>query len=524
MTFSADLVAQAQAQFDDWTTGHWTECSGPLGTIGSARVASYWREGLGLKGLDGCVDQPWSAAFICWCMRRAGMPLTDFAFDSGHHTYIRWAINNTKQAKAGKSYYGRRVQEYRPKPGDLIAQWRKAEKKDPDPHITFDDQPDDFYPAHCDIVVDVSASRVHTVGGNLSNKVSMSTYDAVDGVLVQTKSMICNLECRRDALGNLPVAVPLLPTGLVVSTGRRWFARGVRGMIAKRIQTDLLRQGFVVGPPSAFVDGDFGKNTEQAVAALRVARGLAPSGVVDDDTWRQLTVDPVPTLFERCLGLCAAFEGHGFSLVQGNFDGAGLTWGIIGFTLSSGEIQQLLAEAERSAPGTLDRVMGPLAVEWRQVLTRSRAQQLAWADAMSSGPSKEGLPAPWKDAFARLGEEPVVKRLQMQRAYDNYFVPAAATATKVSLTSELGIALCFDLHVQNGTSRVQAVKLISAQPREATEVDQRRALANAVADRSAPQWQADVRSRKLAIAEGRGTVHGRAYELASWGLSEAPAQ
>lgn len=523
MAFSLDLVSQARQQLGDWVTGQWTECEGEFGAPGSARVAAYWREGLGINGLNGCSNQAWSAAFICWCMRAAGMPLTDFAFDSGHHAYIRWAINNTKLAKAGKSYYGRRIEEYRPKPGDLIAQWRKAKPEDPDPHITFDDQPDEFYPSHCDIVVEVSSTGVGVIGGNLSDKVGKTTYAAVDGLLAPNKHFICILECRRD-VASAPAAQSNPPATWLGESGRTWFGRGVRGMIAKRIQTDLFRQGFVVGPPTAFVDGDYGNNTVQAVTALQIARGLVSSGAVDDQTWRQLTVDPVPTLFERCLGLTAAFEGHGFSLAQGNFDGAGLTWGIIGFTLSSGEVQQLLADAEQVAPGTLDRVMGPLAGEWRQLLTRTRPQQVAWADAMSSGPSKANLPQPWKDAFARLGDEPVVKRLQMQRAYDSYFVPAASTAKRVSLASELGVALCFDLHVQNGSSRIDAVAFISNQPPKSSELEQRRALANAVADRSAARWQADVRLRKLAIANGEGSVHGRNYTLANWGLSAVPAE
>ena len=514
MAFSTDLVSQAQGQLDEWKAGQWKECGGELGALGSARIARYWKEGLGINGLNGCVDQPWSAAFICWCMRSAGMPLSDFAFDTGHHAYIRWAINNSKNSKPNKSYYGRRLDEYQPKPGDLIAQWRKRRATDPDPHITFDDQPDDFYPSHCDIVVQASATQVIAIGGNLSDKVSASTFQAVGGLLRPKRELICILECRRQPID---VSVDIAPTQ------RTWFARGMRGMIAKRIQTDLFRQGFVLGPPENFVDGDFGSNTENAITALQNARGLELSGQVDDRTWRQLTADPVPTLFERCLALTAAFEGHGFSLVQGNFDGAGLTWGIIGFTLASGEIPQLLREAELEVPGTLDRVMGALAIEWRQVVARSRAQQVAWADAMSTGPSKEGLPQPWKDAFAKLGDEPVVKRLQMHKAYDNYFKPAAETARRLALTTELGLALCFDMHVQNGTSQVDAVDEIESQPVRPTELGQRQALANAVADRSAPRWQADVRSRKLAIAQGTGTVHGRVYRLASWGLTDVGA-
>lgn len=305
--------------------------------------------------------------------------------------------------------------------------------------------------------------------------------------------------------------------------GRIWFAKGLRGMIAKRIQLDLLRQGFFVPPADKFADGVFCGDTEATLRRLQQARGLALSGCVDEPTWQQLTPDPLPSLFERCLGLTADFEGHGFGLLQGNFDGAGLTWGVIGFTLSNGEIQQLLAQAEAQQPGTLDRVLGPLAATWRQVVARPLAAQVAWADSLSSGPSKTQMPQPWRDAFARLGDEPVVKRLQMQRAYDAYFVPAADTARRLQLRSELGVALAFDCHVQNGKSRMQALQQLAPLAGQISEAQMRRRLAQCVAGLCRPEYSDDVGCRKLAIATGAGTVHGRSYRLAAWGLDESLA-
>ena len=304
---------------------------------------------------------------------------------------------------------------------------------------------------------------------------------------------------------------------------RTWFSRGLRGMTAKRIQVDLLRQGFVDGPPERFVDGDYGGHTEAALRALQSRRLLAATGAVDTATWRQLTSEPLPTLFERCLGVTADFEGHGFGLLEGNFDGAGLTWGIIGFTLSNGEIQKLLREAEAAVPGTLARVLGPLAALWQEVMKRPRAQQMAWADSISSGPNHGSVPPEWKQAFAALGEEPVVKRLQMQRAYDAYFLPASATATKLQLMSELGVALAFDMHVQNGTSRKMAVAELAPLADTLPEPEMRRRLAQRVAAFSSAAFSADVLSRKMTIAEGQGAVHGRSYRLAVWGLGEAKA-
>ena len=160
---------------------------------GSDRVAKYWREGVGDLQRNGCSAVAWSAAFICWTLRQAGVKLDEFPFSAGHHTYIRWAITNSKQSKAGKLYYGMRVAEYRPQPGDVIAQWRKAKETDPDPDISFDNQPDDFYASHCDIVTKASADKIVAVGGNVSDRVKESSFGAVDGILKPKKALICIL-------------------------------------------------------------------------------------------------------------------------------------------------------------------------------------------------------------------------------------------------------------------------------------------------------------------------------------------
>jgi hypothetical protein len=304
---------------------------------------------------------------------------------------------------------------------------------------------------------------------------------------------------------------------------RTYFSKGLKGLIAKRIQTDLLRQGFTAGPLDKFIDGDFGGHTVAALTQLQTARNMSATGAVDEPTWQQLTHDPLPTLFERCLSLTASFEGHGFGLLQGNFDGAGLTWGIIGYTLSNGEIQALLAAAEAAVPGTLARVMGPLAAQWQVQMGKPGVAQITWADSISSPTNKANVPPEWRSAFARLGDEPIIKRLQMERAYQSYFVPATATAQKLKMTSELGIALAFDMHVQNGGSRVAAVAAMQPQAGKISEAQMRRELAQKVAANSAIAWQADVLARKLTVATGQGTTHGSTYTLAAWGLGEFDA-
>ena len=74
---------------------------------------------------------------------------------------------------------------------------------------------------------------------------------------------------------------------------RTWFAKGLRGMIAKRIQLDLLRQGFCVGPADKFADGVYGNDTTTALSRLQSVRSLPVTGAVEEATWQQLTTEPL---------------------------------------------------------------------------------------------------------------------------------------------------------------------------------------------------------------------------------------
>ena len=306
---------------------------------------------------------------------------------------------------------------------------------------------------------------------------------------------------------------------------RTYFARGSKGMIAKRIQGDLFRKGLTTQPEGKFVDGDFGGNTSFAISALQRAALLPETGEVDAATWARLTPDPLPSLFERCLQWTAWLEGHGFTLAQGNFDGAGITWGLIGYTLSAGEVQKQLAQAEADDPGVLLRSFGNLLPQLQAMLAMPRAQQLQWADALTLLPKNAGkLPAAWTAAFARLGDEPKVKFRQIEQAYNKYFVAAAKSARTLGLTSELGLALAFDVHVQNGSFKPSVMAKAAQWPANFSEINRRRDLANWVADASTNvRFREDVRARKMCIARGGGPVRGQNVSLPSWGLAETIA-
>ena len=298
-------------------------------------------------------------------------------------------------------------------------------------------------------------------------------------------------------------------------------ARGAQGAIVRRIQEALAASGSEPGP----ADGDFGPKTQAAVERFQADLGLTRNGEVDIPTWRALIGEDPPPARDLCLQLTAAFEGHGFSLARGNFDGAGLTWGIIGFTLKHGDIGKIVRAVDAAHPGLLEEAFGSRAAELRDVIRRPRSERVAWADSISTGARKTGLRRPWREGFRRFGEMPEVQAEQLRLADERYFQPAVHTARAQMLASELGLALCFDIHVQNGgikrAARRRIDELLATHPVR-SERDRRVLIANAVADASSPRWREDVRSRKQTIATGAGTVHARMYLLRNWGLGECP--
>ena len=215
------------------------------------------------------------------------------------------------------------------------------------------------------------------------------------------------------------------------------------GQIVKSLQSSFNAAGF----DTRGIDGFFRQSTASAVQSFQETGAIEPSGVVDDRTWQ----------VDRCLQLTAAFEGHGSGLAMGNFDGALLTWGIIGFTMASGEVQNILLSVNANSPNCIQQ------------------------------------------AFGQSAEE-------------------LSTAKRLAMSSELALALCFDVHVQNGGIKSAALNQL-LQANTETESEIRVAVANAVADAASRKWPEDVRRRKLAIANGGGVVHGYNYVLDDWGLS-----
>ena len=122
--------------------------------------------------------------------------------------------------------------------------------------------------------------------------------------------------------------------------------------------------------------------------------------------------------------------------------------------------------------------------------------------------------------FKALGRSDEFQRIEADAA-NALYKSARQLCADYGLWSERALALMFDIMVQNGSIgnavQSQINSDIQALPPGLSSEDQELALLRIVANRRAEaskaKWVEDVRTRKLCIANGEGTVHGIRYDL-----------
>lgn len=127
------------------------------------------------------IDTPWSAAFISWLAREAGVQPTRFAFSQAHADYAAaaWAASEA-EAQGQPSTYGLRacdLMQTPPRVGDLVCSARGRSSAALADHEALGEALAQrlangrALPMHCDVVTQVDAGGFDTVGGNLLDTV-----------------------------------------------------------------------------------------------------------------------------------------------------------------------------------------------------------------------------------------------------------------------------------------------------------------------------------------------------------------
>lgn len=309
---------------------------------------------------------------------------------------------------------------------------------------------------------------------------------------------------------------------------------GSHGEEVRKIQSRLAANDLYRGA----IDGSFGGGTHAAVMAFQKAHGLDADGIVGSLTWDALfntsIVEPQALsddLARRCLALTGAFEtGTGFPDcfcgISGDFDGQGISFGVLQWNFGQGSLQPLLKEMLQEHPDVVAGIFGPHADALRLALDSGPEELMSFSRSVQH-PVKHTVFEPWRGYAKALGRTTQFQDIQTRHAQDK-FHKAVAMCGDYGLWSERAVALMFDIVVQNGSinsvvrAQIQGeTRLLSASLSDAErEVKVMEIVANRRAQAANLRWVDDVRARKLCIARGEGTVHGITYDLKSqFGIS-----
>lgn len=311
---------------------------------------------------------------------------------------------------------------------------------------------------------------------------------------------------------------------------------GSRGPEVVQIQQRLAELQLYSGP----ADGIFGGGSDSAVRTFQQSKQLTMDGKVGPGTWSALFGGadvPPPALTTKpldhqCLALTGGFETNHpppdcFAGLSGDFDGQGMSFGVLQWNIGQGSLQPLLAQMNQNHPDILGQIFGPNYTALVAMLAESLDEQLVWARSIQD-PIRHGLFEPWQGQFKTLGRLQEFQDIEAQSAA-GIFQQALGLCSEYGVTSQRAAALMFDIKVQTGGIKSWVKPQIQSdfeQLEQAgsgdvpVEVARLRIIATRAASSANPKWVADVQNRKLTIANGEGTVHGNLYDLeAQYGIS-----
>jgi len=228
----------------------------------------------------------------------------------------------------------------------------------------------------------------------------------------------------------------------------------------------------------------------------------------------------------KCLALTGSFETSSgisgcFGGLYGDFDGQGMSMGVLHWNLGQDSLQPLLKEMMQKHQSIAEDIFKENFLVFKEALNSTKAMLMTFVRAIQD-PHVHLFHHPWKEMFKTLGSTPEFQRIQRKHAAA-LFMSAVELAKGYGLWSERAVALMFDIRAQNSRidntthSRilVEFEKLPDTMSDEETEARRMRIIANMQADASNPRWIEDVRARKLCCANGYGNVHGVEYDLDS---------
>ncbi|OKP99530.1 hypothetical protein [Paenibacillus sp. P46E] len=229
------------------------------------------------------------------------------------------------------------------------------------------------------------------------------------------------------------------------------------------------------------------------------------------------------TVRDRLLKNTGFFEGDkDYSTVTGNFDGQGISFGIIQFNFGQGTLAPLLKEYIENHATEFSGVFGTTKAATLKgiILNKTKAEQIEWGASISTSGGQ--VVSEWKTLFENMGAKSANQAIQKTHA-QSYVDRALSYATKFGIISTQGLAFLFDHAVQSWSfqnessivSEIAANEKLWAQTGETGRYPDKDRLYSVLKGVSG----SDSIARRTAIRNGSGIVHEKTYNIANFNLS-----
>lgn len=246
--------------------------------------------------------------------------------------------------------------------------------------------------------------------------------------------------------------------------------------------------------------------------------------------------------FALALNITGSFEGgDGWANLTNNFDGQGLSMGLLNQTLGTGSLQPLLIKMRDNHFNTMRNQFEPsrfnsilsMIDRWNTSTLSLQSHLFSPLDeptfgVFASGRNKESVnwavsnlyngsrfKAGWREDLTKLANTPEYKSIQVGAA-ERLHKRARLYQERIGTVQLRSYLMMYDIVVQNGsirTSDFNEYHEYFEDVENPTETQRLKKILELRLRHVLDRWREDVRRRKTTIIEGKGFVHGSNRKL-----------
>jgi hypothetical protein len=225
-------------------------------------------------------------------------------------------------------------------------------------------------------------------------------------------------------------------------------------------------------------------------------------------------------IYLKALDVVSFFEtsGQGFSGVTGNFDGQGVSWGILQWNFGQNTLQPLLTQIIQKNPEKTKSIWGPLfpTLQTLSQATVAKALSICQSEVLSG----IELRTEWKNGFEKLGKEKFAMDAQMSFT-KKYLHTTFKEMYHLKFRSVRSFLTLFQNNVQNGftyehdTSDEVGVNYRNwlKSNEQVPEIEKLRQLMKYLVEVVPSTSRENVRIRVKISIEGKGFVNGKDIDV-----------